>query len=100
MRIASEEWSQVWSGLTNNEVIHVEEFADAMEWGRTIAIRSVCPGTECNLLSWTPWHDDIILIFAVESHWIVQRGRGRSVGREGGRPYQLFKLSVVKHILR
>lgn len=100
MCIASEKWRQVWPSLTNNEVIHVEEFAHAMEWGRTVAVGSVCPWTECNLLSWTPWHDDIILIFAVESHWIVKCGGGSSVGRKSGRPDQLFKSSVVKHILR
>jgi hypothetical protein len=49
MHVASEKGSQIRSCLADNEVVYVEEFADAVEWGLPVAVRGVCPRAKRSL---------------------------------------------------
>jgi hypothetical protein len=49
VHVAPEKGSQVGSCLADNEVVYVEEFADAVQGGFSVAIRGVGPRAECGL---------------------------------------------------
>jgi hypothetical protein len=90
MSIAPEEWSKVRSSLANNKMIDVEKLAQPVQRRLAIAVCSMGPRAERGMRSRRPWYYFVVLIFAVESHRMVECGGGCSVRGQSSGPDELF----------
>lgn len=93
MQVGAEEGGEVGTRLGDDEVVHVEEFCDAVERGFTVCVgRWVRPGAEGGFFGAGPGDDVAVFVFAEERDRAVEGGRG-GVGGKGGGP---DKLLVVR----
>lgn len=66
LEFCAQEWSDVWTGLGDDEVVDVEEFCDAGERGFAVGVAGVTPGAEGDFLGGGPGDDGAGFVFAFE----------------------------------